>query len=764
MNVYRQIVAAIALFTISITGYPQFVQREKIYLHFDKAYYLPGETCWFKAYIVNASDLSPTASSGIVYVDWIDPDGKILQHDKLKIYEGEANGDFSFDNKTPAGQYHLRAYTNMLRNFDQDFFFSKSFMVYNNASLLPEATSAPVSREIDLQFFPEGGMAVDGLQSQIAFKAIDASGSSVDVNGKIINEAGAEVALFRSTHKGMGVFPYVPSASQKYRVVLDNGQAFDLPKAATSGVVMSVNNMHPEKIFVQVQASNTNSLSDFTLVGHTGNQFVFSKPIEANRDRASIEISRKELRAGILQLSLYDREKVPRAERIVFIDTKKLMHIRIDRDSLFRKDDSVSFVIHTKDDSGMPVETFLSLAVADADYVTEDTLADNISTNFLFQSDIKGKIEDPGWYFQKNESRNIYALDLVMLTHGWRRFDSLTTLKFKPEQTLALKGKVVTKGGRKPIANASLTLMLAGIDYSGVHVAQCDNSGLFTIDSVDYSDSTDMVWQIRNEKGKLVDADIIFTDSNDIPEVRFLPGEAILRSNSVRSEPEIVKAIRDFSTLGKVEMLKEVEVVGGRTRSVSIGADRTLIRPGREDYRLFGASFVSRYAPVLPFMVNKVDRDGNSVWRLPSGAGIRFVINGYPMDEEFGSTGNPYLILNSYRTDQIDYLVVAGSARKGYTFIIRTKNPPSTPTPGIVKKNVPGYQWTRTFYDPRFEDPTANTGRRTTIFWEPYLATDADGRAVVRLATQDATKKLIISAEGISQGSPGALTTAVSVQ
>lgn len=102
MSVTRHLIA-FALLCAVCHSYAQPAKREKIYIHFDKSYYLPGETCWFKAYVVNASDLEATKLSGVLYVDWIDPNGKILKHQKLKISEGEADSEFKFDTESPPG-------------------------------------------------------------------------------------------------------------------------------------------------------------------------------------------------------------------------------------------------------------------------------------------------------------------------------------------------------------------------------------------------------------------------------------------------------------------------------------------------------------------------------------------------------------------------------------------------------------------------------------------------------------------------------------
>jgi len=744
----RILTSTLLLLCCSIS-FSQRFQREKIYVHFDKSYYLIGEECWFKAYVVQAVDLLATPLSGVLYVDLIDPHGKVIEHQKLKINEGESNGNFLFNEDAVAGQYNIRAYTKLMRNLGEEFFFIKSFMVYSPASMELDTASSTVTKEIDLQFFPEGGDAVKGLESQIAFRAIDASGSGVDINGKIVDKNNNQVAIVKCKHKGMGVFPYMPS-NEKFRIILENGQTFELPEALESGVVMSINNIHSEKIRVQIRSGNQVPLTNFTLVGLMNNKVVFEKQLEANGDKSNLEISKTALPAGILQLSLFDRAGIPRAERIIFIDNKRLMDIHVDYHPDTTRKDSVSFTIQVTDDQGKPLETYLSLAVTDADFASTDSGANNISTHFLLQSDIKGKIDDPAWYFQSARDENLYMLDLVMLTHGWRKFDSLLPVTYEREMLLSLRGKVVSKQSGKPIPYANLTLMLAGIDYTGIFTTTADQSGSFFIDSVDYSDSTNMVWQIRNEKGKLADADIVLVDSMEIPPVTLIPRADHKNVISQRVSASVEKVMREFSTSKKVQTLPKVVVVGGRSGTFAIGQGETLIRPGTEDNHLFASSFISRYVPELPFL--KIDRNGR--WLLSSRKPVWFVIDGNLLND-IGAYSNPYLVMNSYRIDQIEYIIVSGTSRKGYTISIKTKSDSEMPKPGIIKQFAPGYRWTRAFYKPKFEGQTSLPERCSTLYWEPYLATDAEGKAVVNISCRESST-LMVSVQGISQGITGA--------
>ncbi|MGC9341533.1 MAG: MG2 domain-containing protein [Bacteroidales bacterium] len=107
--------------------YPQ----QKAYLHTDKSDYNVDERIWFKAYLVDASTHRPDQMSTNLYVDLINPSGMVVQTRLLRMEEGMAHGDFSFQDTIPEGRYKIRAYTNWLRNLGKDFYFSKDLYISN---------------------------------------------------------------------------------------------------------------------------------------------------------------------------------------------------------------------------------------------------------------------------------------------------------------------------------------------------------------------------------------------------------------------------------------------------------------------------------------------------------------------------------------------------------------------------------------------------------------------------------------------------------
>ena len=89
----------------------------------------------------------------------------------------------------------------------------------------------------------------------------------------------------------------------------------------------------------------------------------------------------------------------------------------------------VSLDIHLSDLSGQPIKGNFSLSVTDNYAIGCDSIGDNILSNLLLTSDLKGYIETPGYYFKNNTQRLKACLDNLMLTQGWSRFNVEDLLK-----------------------------------------------------------------------------------------------------------------------------------------------------------------------------------------------------------------------------------------------------------------------------------------------------------------------------------------------
>ena len=143
-----------------ILDYYRRVPKEQIYIHTDKPYYVPGDTVWFRAHLVDAVTHTPISRSRYIYVELLDnATDTLVQRIMVKcdsLTDGQSvaspsNGVFANAITLPrqlrSGSYTLAAYTQWMRNFPVERFFYKQLLVVGNTSLSgfqSEAIGLPV--------------------------------------------------------------------------------------------------------------------------------------------------------------------------------------------------------------------------------------------------------------------------------------------------------------------------------------------------------------------------------------------------------------------------------------------------------------------------------------------------------------------------------------------------------------------------------------------------------------------------------------------
>ncbi len=506
----KKIIYTIALFTVcfNLNAYSQndnFVIKnavaglkklsddhiiEKAYLHFDKPYYAAGDTIYFKAYITLGEHHDLTNASGILHVDLIDPNNRVVNSIKLQLVNGIAWGDFSLPFLLPKGNYRVRAYTKYMQNA-ADYFFDQAIPV--GSIISNEATKSTASAQTakaDLQFFPEGGELVTAIISKVAFKAIGANGLGVNVKGVVIDNTNNQVTTFTSAHLGMGAFYLQPEEGKTYeaKVTFADGtqNTFDLPAPVSKGIVLAVKDTL-DKISIEISSNKAYFQENFDknigLVIYGGG-FVNTVNTKLNSRRLSMDIPNRQFPSGIVQVTLFSQNGEPLSERLLFLQNPDQVNLTVNANKISNsKRGRVSININAKD-KGNDVEGHFSVSVIDETKVQFDENNENTILNYLLlTSDLKGYIEQPNYYFMHNTNQTYADLDNLMLTQGYRRFtwkqllsDDDAGFTYQPEKTLEIAGIAKTASG-SPVTK--MDVMLLSSNKSSMLADRTDNDGKF---------------------------------------------------------------------------------------------------------------------------------------------------------------------------------------------------------------------------------------------------------------------------------------------
>ncbi|MBR1593710.1 MAG: hypothetical protein IJ659_02920 [Alloprevotella sp.] len=442
-------------FVRNVETFARLFPQEKAYLHLDNTGYFIGDTIWYKAYVVRPDTMAFTNLSGVLYVELVDPFGEIIETQKLKIEDGQCHGDISLEKLRANGFYEIRAYTRYMTNWPAENIFSRvvpvfdrpeqegnytnqiieqDFMKYRMGNDTPDSLSRKQLRLWQkekppiVDFYPEGGNLVRGLNSLVAFEVSLPDSANIDIEGELQTEQGEVLASVRTLREGRGTFTCTPGDAPLYLCFTHDGQSrrVRLPEAQDQGCVLAVNALDVK--YVSIQVNVTPDLSERELgltLMHNGTVLAFERGRASTARAWNIRINRLSLPAGIHQLTLFDSDGRIWAQRHFFVPptpanpSKGVANVKVCvADTLITPHKRMLVQLE-----GFPKQT-VSVSVRDV-AATTNGCDDNVATYLLLTSDLKGYVRDAEYYLEADDNAHRQAADLLCLVQGWARYDWL---------------------------------------------------------------------------------------------------------------------------------------------------------------------------------------------------------------------------------------------------------------------------------------------------------------------------------------------------
>ena len=787
-----------------LADYLLAARQEKAYLHLDRPVYGTGETIWFSAYVVDASQHQLDSLSRVLHVDLLSPDKRVVARRTLRLQGGRASGDLTIADTLAPGTYVLRAYTNWMRNAGDEFGYSRRLSIWPASPIGPQEATVPnapttaagkaraaAAARPDVQFFAEGGDMVEGLPAVVAFKATDASGRGLSVRGQLLNAQNVVLTTFASRHAGMGRFGLVPGAGQRYRarVTLPDGSTteYPLPAALPTGYSLHVVDSG-ENFLVEARyrgPAGAAAPGPVQLLTQVRGVVAYPGPRPLVGDIAAAwRMPKKNYPAGIVHFTLFDAAGAPQAERLAFVASEAAgLRVSITPDQpSYGPHAPVQLTVRVADAAGQPVAATLSLGVNDAALGALDPNAETIASNLLLTSDLTGHVESPGYYFRTPTPATAQHLDDLLLTQGWRRFAWKTVLanqapplRFSPEQELSLVGQVVSEHGQRPIPNSQLTFLQTK-PTKNVTTATTGPDGRFAFMGIPVVDTALITLQARRAQGG--SNVLILPDNGPVPTAQPLP----LLPPLSAAPPAVATLVRRSRQVQSAELDQHPERVNMRNinlANVAVTAKRETV-PRDDPRRLYGATG----GTVIDFANTPSMQTGGSVLQMLQGRVAGLTISGNPpnMTVQIRNSGSPQFILDGMRVDvdvintlaptDIESIEVFKGAEaaifgnSGGAIAIYTKRADPNykgadkgPAPGVAVIRLPGFYPVREFYSPRYSSLLTNPPadpRVSTLYWNPELRTNAKGEVEVHFFTADGSGTFEAVAEGLGRnGQPG---------
>ncbi|QGY43566.1 hypothetical protein GM418_07800 [Maribellus comscasis] len=775
---------------------PNTIRFQKLYLHTDREFYFSGDSLWFAAYLVEGQSHIPVPESCNLYIDLIGEDGDIIKNEMFVIQNGLGRGWLSLSNSTELeGNYLLRAYTDYLKNFGDDAFFTKTIRVstVKNSFELSSSQrsidknwaldtlnqiSAGESPEnkIDVSFLPEAGFLLAGESNCVTFVAADKSGKKIPVSGTLFDEKNKPVLTFQSIYKGAGKFYFYPKTGDTYFAQIGENH-FELPEVKESGAKLKLVNQGKLQIQLVVQGKDTGR-GQWTLVAMNRGRGLFYMEINRRKINSILKIDTKKLRGGINRLVLLDDKLNPVSERLVFInDDINHLHVRLNDKQLSTRE---MVQINIQDTVGSDI-SFLSMAVVDENYLNATGVSQNMASYLLLDSELKGHIEAPADYFISDDSLDSQTkLDLLMTTNGWSNYiwndldkDSVE-IKFEPQLGFNFEGQVKRAIGNKTLPEGDVTMMLFKSDSTKQIIDQpLDENGNFKFSNIFFTDSASVFVQARNKRNK---NSVQF--EMELPKITLLPID-IQRLKVLQDFTGIPLSLyrqrylndlrlKEFYPDRDTRLIDEIDVTARKPEpKIKTGTPQKNKGAYQLTWEMTAGSIdivqylTTRVPGVYSSLIWNEEKKKNDVFiKLSPGeaSGIaNFFIDGYRYIE--------YDEVRSYNISDIKTIEIisppmsyAFGARAMWgainlTFKTGDERTLDRPLLGGMVEKIKGLASVKEFYSPQYTPENINSETpdfRNTLYWNPSLIL-GNGPAEVLFFTCDNVSRYKVLVEGVSE-------------
>jgi hypothetical protein len=659
--------------------------------------------------------------------------------------------------------------------------------------------------KLDLQFMPEGGYMVNGIYGKVAFKAIGANGMGVQVTGKVVNNKNEPVAYLTTTHNGMGSFFLLPQKDEAYTLsytVNGKEERLNLPAAKNEGTTLRIDNLSkPDSVLIYVKASESKREDqNYQLIAQTTGGYTSNLPVNLKNGFATFKLSKKTFPDGIVHFTLFSPNEVALNERQVFLNHSAKIDVQVKTEhNEYAPRDSIALTLTATAENGLPVSSGFSISVTDDQEVKQNRNDDNILSYFLLQSEIKGNIEDAGWYFDNPDSTKLSALDHLLLTQGWigYKWDDILKPKpvpaFKAEKGNLIEGKVLGFLN-KPLPNMNLKLLALG---KTMYVADTvtNKEGKFLFKDLPILDSVAYSIKIKNAKGNTTDATILvdeFTAAKDKPTFKpikpwYVNPDSTTLLNYLKLANQL-KQIEQNRPKMEGNMLNEVEIKSKARENEFISKTawdakffkkiskeeleknprKKLLDLLKEQLPGFGigvswsSSCVGRYTThkfynyvigarlVSHVMIDKVNThlvasgmDDNLNQGMVMGTMTNTSSAVFPVNE--------FIFKTLSAEDIVDITIYKGCAYFYLDITTRSgKGPWIAPAKGIyVHKPLPIYL-AKEFYSPKYavNKNSSTPDLRSTLFWDANVVADENGKAKLSFYAADKPGTYTIKVEG----------------
>ncbi|MCO5236059.1 MAG: hypothetical protein M9933_07285 [Chitinophagaceae bacterium] len=762
-----------ALETLS-QKYPQ----EKVYLLYDKDYYLAGENIWFNAFVFEGYGRSLISTN--LTLELYNSKKTLINRKNIPLFEGEGQGSFSLADSLPEGIYYIRGFTQWMLNFDEAFQYVHSFRVYNPAS--PQKLAPDTAAVWKAAAYPEGGSLIAGLNSKVAVRLFSNGALPDSWSGYVVDatKPSEKITSFNGLDRNVGIFSFTPAENKKYQVIVEDKkgrkQTVALSPAAASGVSLQVNNTD-EAIDYTLRFKNLpDDAKGYKVIGTINNILVYKANINKINPEISSSIPADKLINGILHLTVFNGEEKVVAERLCFVQLGKLHVGRPAFPPLYLtgKPRSVNGF------DMLPDTNYLKYSVLVLDgNVKEEPFGDNILTSLWLTSDFPGRIDAPARYF--DIGTELEDMDALLISEKWTRFNweqiisgKFPEIHYIPEPYISYKGTVYGGGG--VVANQNVNLIFYFADSTTqLNQVTTDSKGSFELKNLIFEEPLKVYYQVNDKKIAPRDASITFESLNkvvpykgDLPPAGYL---MVKRPPNDKPSEDLARGLNNLNNQkdadARFKTLEEVKIVAQKKSNkeqLNEKLSSGMFRSMNEDvFDLVNENQdAASYPNILQWLQGRVaglqiQMQGGDYIPIIRGSRVQLYLDEMAVDP--GSISSlPVSDIAMVKVIKSGFVggiggggggAVAIYTRRGDTQAANAQKPPSLNNSILI-----GYDKIAPFYQPDYKDASVKRLEKDTrdvLYWNPALMPDGTKPIQVRFFNNDDVKSIRVVIIGFSK-------------
>jgi hypothetical protein len=756
----KKIVTHVLSCLISFSAIAQ--AHETVYFHFDKDVYLPGETIWYKAYLYN--DTRPAVTSTNLYTAIYDAGGKLLQQKQYPIFESVANGEFVLPDTIANGNLIFRAFTKTMLQQDSVNVYQQLITIAGNSTTGASAIAETAVSSI--QFFPEGGHLLAGVQNFLGISTRFTDGSPIVTKG-IIKKDKTELSYFETDANGMALVQLMPETNTNYYAEWadENGilQKQPLPPVKEYGAALHTE-MTGNSLYYMVSKNNmATNLATMHIVAQQGADMVYKADLLMDKTMQVVNQFRTDsLASGLLLVNLYDNDWKQLAQRTLFVNSPepplKLNIKMLTSDRAAKKKNVIEIEIPDS------VKTNLSVSIADAGFYKEEKMT--ISEALLLGR--SAPLPAHG------DSTQTKLTDLFTLNNTWPLQAAGNAVKepVPADNYLDLNFNSNRNFSAKEALTVIINDKLSGKQFFDIAPA----AGSFTKSGLVFFDSAKMYYQLLKNK-ELVDevkpaaGSRLQIPGNIAPLKTFT--RAVKKTDISNDSVFVNFAKAKPATFNAEQTLNTVTV---KSRYTNPETKRQLEIEDKYATGPFKGAARGFFLNVMddPDAENVIDIYNYIAYRVP---GLKLVNRGFSGKRlvvvRAGGEAEPLIFINEQESpnealqtipiSQIAYVkFVSGTVvslshvtTNGALYVYLKKgNEPLPPAKNMRIMYAKGYNSTQQFTQPDYEDKAnlLKTDNRSTLYWNPYVMTDAaNPKFTIEYYNNDLSKKLLLVIEGMDE-------------